>query len=160
MGFQDAVKSCFAQFATFQGRARRAEFWYFVLFTILGGMVAGVLDAIVFGSTGDETGPLGGIFGLVVLIPSIAVAVRRLHDTGRSGWWWWLWLIPIVGWIIAIVFYATRSQPGENEYGYDPLEQPLDEPPAPGGSARKQHWSDRIDESEFTRTNIPDVPRD
>lgn len=65
--------------------------------------------------------PIAGIFSLVVLIPSISVAVRRLHDTDRSGWWWWLALIPLVGIIILIVWWATEGTRGPNRYGEDPL---------------------------------------
>ena len=149
MGFQDAVRSCFAQYFTFQGRATRSEFWYFVLFTFIGGLLTSMFGEVP-----------NGLFGLIVFIPTISVSVRRLHDTGRSGWWWWLCLIPVVGWIILLVFYTTCSQPGENDYGYDPLEQAISADAPPRDPAAKPHWSDRIDESEFTRTNIPDVPRD
>ncbi len=120
MGFADAVRSCLQQYVGFSGRARRSEYWWFFLFTVLVSMVASVLDSI-FGTMSDTTnvGVIGSIASLALLLPSIAVAIRRLHDTSRSGWWILIGLIPIVGWIILIVFYCQDSH-GENEYGPSP----------------------------------------
>jgi uncharacterized membrane protein YhaH (DUF805 family) len=102
-------------YAGFSGRARRTEYWMFFLFNLI---ITLVLDAI--GMAIKQGSLLGGIYGLAVLIPGIAVAVRRLHDTGRSGWWLFIGLIPIVGTIVLIVFMATEGQPGDNEYGPNP----------------------------------------
>lgn len=92
MGFGEAISTCFRKYVTFSGRARRSEYWYFYLFTILAGLVAGILDAIVGGATGttnsfsNTSGPFAAILNLVLLLPSISVTVRRLHDTNHSGW--------------------------------------------------------------------------
>jgi len=92
MGFGEAIRTCFRKYVTFRGRARRSEYWYFYLFTILGGLAAGILDAIVGGATGatesfrNTTGPFAAILNLALLLPSIAVTVRRLHDRNHSGW--------------------------------------------------------------------------
>lgn len=102
--FGAAIKTCFNKFASFEGRANRSEYWYWWLFTFL-------LNFVPF---------VGWIAALVTLIPSISVAVRRLHDIGKSGWWYWLCLIPIIGWIALIILYCQSSEPGENEYGPNP----------------------------------------
>lgn len=88
----------FKKYAEFAGRAGRREFWMFVLANIIVGVVVGF-----FGRT------LSSLYSLLVLIPSLAVGARRLHDTGRSGWWQLLYFIPFVGWIVLIVFFAERS---------------------------------------------------
>jgi uncharacterized membrane protein YhaH (DUF805 family) len=123
MSFQDAVRTCLQQkYVDFSGRARRSEFWYFVLFYVIVGFVAGIIDSIL-GTRGSATmggtGLVGGIVSLALLLPGLGVGVRRLHDTGRSGWWILLGLIPLVGAIILIVFYAQDSQP-DNQYGPNP----------------------------------------
>ena len=102
-------------YAGFSGRARRTEYWMFILFNII---ISAVLGAI--GSVADQGSTLGGLYGLVVLIPSLAVAVRRLHDTGRSGWWLLIGIIPLIGAIVLIVFMASEGKPGDNEYGSNP----------------------------------------
>ncbi len=120
MGFVEAVQSCFRQYVGFSGRARRSEYWWFFLFTILVSIVTSVLDSIL-GTRSEDTnvGVIGTIASLALLLPSIAVAIRRLHDTSRSGWWILIGLIPIVGWIILIVFYCQDSH-GDNEHGPSP----------------------------------------
>jgi uncharacterized membrane protein YhaH (DUF805 family) len=120
MGFAEAVQTCLQKYVGFSGRARRSEYWWFFLFTVLVSMVASVLDSIL-GTMSDTTnvGLIGSIASLALLLPSIAVAIRRLHDTSRSGWWILIGLIPIVGWIILIVFYCQDSH-GENQYGPSP----------------------------------------
>ena len=130
MGLFEAVKSVFSKYATFQGRASRSEYWFFYLFNILleiGLLIVGlILGAIV----GDGTGALAGmgiayvllcIYGLIALIPSISVFVRRMHDIGRSGWWYWIAFVPIVGTIVLLVFLLTGSDRGDNQYGPEPL---------------------------------------
>jgi uncharacterized membrane protein YhaH (DUF805 family) len=120
MGFAEAVRTCLQKYVGFSGRARRSEYWYFALFTLIVSIVAGILDGLL-GTMSDETnvGVIGTIASLALLLPSIAVAIRRLHDTSRSGWWILIGLIPIVGWIILIVFYVQDSHP-DNEYGPSP----------------------------------------
>ena len=109
------------KYAVFNGRARRKEYWYFVLFSMLISIVLAIMDGAT-GSFSAEAGMglLGGIYALAVLIPSIAVGVRRLHDTNRSGWWLLIALIPIIGAIVLIVFLASDSKPEENQYGPNP----------------------------------------
>ncbi|MBT4518991.1 MAG: DUF805 domain-containing protein [Halieaceae bacterium] len=92
----------------FSGRAHRTEFWSFVLINLVISLV------LQFVST-----DLGSLYSLAVLIPSLAVGFRRLHDTGRSAWWWLIVLVPLVGWIVLIVFYCQDSE-GDNEYGAVP----------------------------------------
>ena len=133
MDFMTAVGSFLWQFVGFSGRARRSEFWYFALFTFLVGIVTSVVDAIL--GTDYDTGSGGlvnTLVSLVLLLPSLAVAVRRLHDTGRSGWWLLIGIIPIIGWIILIVWYCKDTTPGDNQYGPDPKNPSASgyEPPA------------------------------
>jgi uncharacterized membrane protein YhaH (DUF805 family) len=106
------------KYAVFSGRARRKEFWMFVLFNFLFGIVFGILSNI--SGIGSIFKGLSGIYSLAVLVPSIAVLVRRLHDTGKSGLLALLGLIPLVGWIILIVFAAKEGASGNNEYGSNP----------------------------------------
>lgn len=110
------------KYADFSGRARRSEYWYFYLFNTLISFAIGMVDGI-FGFIGEfGIGMLGGIYTLLVLIPSIAVGVRRLHDTNRSGWWLLIALIPLVGAIILLVYLVQDSDQGENQYGPNPKE--------------------------------------
>ncbi|WP_110686631.1 DUF805 domain-containing protein [Salinicola aestuarinus] len=108
---------CFQLYCVFQGRARRREYWFFILFTTLFSFGFGMLDAILFDAT--DVGVFSLIFNLVALLPSIGVTVRRLHDTGRSGWWAWIALIPLVGSIILLVFLVQDSHQ-DNDYGRNP----------------------------------------
>jgi uncharacterized membrane protein YhaH (DUF805 family) len=122
MPFQDAVRICLQRkYVDFTGRARRSEYWFFFLFTVLAGIVGGILDGIfrLRGGPYGSTGPIQGLIQLALLLPSLAVGARRLHDTGRSGWWLLIGLIPIVGWIILLVFFVQDSQQ-DNQYGPNP----------------------------------------
>lgn len=130
MTFVEAIKNNFSKYVTFAGRAPRSEFWWWILFTFIATLILGAIDMAVFGVTVvsadgfyaySNFSPFAGIFSLAVLLPSISVAVRRLHDTDRSGWWWWLLLIPLVGFIVLIVWWATEGTRGSNRYGEDPL---------------------------------------
>lgn len=103
--------SVWQKYAVFEGRARRKEYWYFVLFNFLIVLVLSLIVSV----TGLNF--LSELYSLAVFIPATAVAARRLHDTGRSGWWQLIILIPLVGVIILIFFLASESQPGENQYG-------------------------------------------
>ncbi|MGP0587489.1 DUF805 domain-containing protein [Paenibacillus timonensis] len=98
----------------FQGRARRKEYWMFVLFNIIAAFVLGFIGGLINQAFGLI---LGYVYGLAVLLPSLAVAVRRLHDTGRSGWMLLLSLIPLVGSIIVLVFLCMDSEVSDNRYG-------------------------------------------
>lgn len=111
------------QYADFNGRARRKEYWMFFLFNMIFGMIAMILDnifGIAFGEIGY--GPLYGLYTLAVFIPGLAVAIRRLHDVGKSGWMILINLIPIIGVIWFFVLLVTDSNPGENQYGQNPKE--------------------------------------
>jgi uncharacterized membrane protein YhaH (DUF805 family) len=105
MTFQESIKLCFQKYADFSGRAKRPEFWWFVLFTFLASMILGVVSSM-----------LAGMFSLAVLIPSLAVGARRLHDIGRSGWWQLIWLVPVIGWIIMIYWFVQESNPTTNAF--------------------------------------------
>ena len=114
--YLDAWKNYF----TFTGRARRKAYWMFVLFNIIAMVVLGIIDNTL-GLAGESGyGILSGLYGLAVIIPGIAVAVRRLHDTGRCGWWILIGLVPFIGAIVLLVFMVLDSQPGENQYGPNP----------------------------------------
>jgi len=111
------------KYAVFNGRARRKEYWYFLLFSILISIVLAIVDKMLGSfSTAAGMGLLGGIYSLAILIPSLAVSVRRLHDTGRSGWWVLIILIPLIGAIVLLIFTVQDSTPGENAYGENPKE--------------------------------------
>lgn len=104
-----------SNYVGFQGRARRKEYWMFVLFSIIISIVLAVLESLL-----GIKNALSGLYSLAVLLPSLAVGVRRLHDTGRSGWWLLIGLIPIVGSIILLLFMCLDSEPGSNSYGPNP----------------------------------------
>jgi uncharacterized membrane protein YhaH (DUF805 family) len=99
----------------FQGRARRKEYWMFILFSFIVSVILAILESII-----GAKDVLTGLYSLAVLLPSLAVGVRRLHDTGRSGWWLLLCLIPIIGSIIVLVFTCQDSEPTANQYGPNP----------------------------------------
>lgn len=108
------------KYAVFEGRARRREYWFFALFVVLISVVLTIIDSMIGTMTSQGAGILSGLFCLAVLIPSLAVGARRLHDTGRSGWWLLIGLIPFIGAIVLIVFFVLDSQPGTNAYGPNP----------------------------------------
>jgi uncharacterized membrane protein YhaH (DUF805 family) len=131
MTFGTAVSSVLTQYTGFSGRARRSEFWWYSLFTFVVYLVVALVDAAL------HTTVLGLVVGLGLLLPSLAVTVRRLHDTGRSGWWLLIGLIPLVGAIVLLVFECTDSEPGPNRFGPSPKddvaghESSLQSPTAP-----------------------------
>ncbi len=96
----------------FSGRARRKEYWMFTLFNLIAMLVIGVLDGLL-----GTAGIIGGLYTLAVLLPSIAVTVRRLHDTGRSGWWALIVLVPLIGAIVLLVFMVLDSETRQNRHG-------------------------------------------
>jgi uncharacterized membrane protein YhaH (DUF805 family) len=110
------------KYAEFNGRAGRAEYWYFVLFNFLIIIGLNILSAMFnkIPGLGMMLGATTALYGLAMIIPGLAVAVRRLHDTNRSGWWMLICLIPLLGAIILIVFMILDSQPGSNQYGPNP----------------------------------------
>ena len=103
------------KYAVFSGRARRKEYWMFFLINLIIAFVLGFIDGII-----GSSGVLGILYALAVLIPGIAVSIRRLHDTNRSGWWLLIALVPLIGTIALIVFLVQDGQPGENQYGPNP----------------------------------------
>ncbi|MCX5127996.1 DUF805 domain-containing protein [Streptomyces sp. NPDC002812] len=103
------------KYVVFSGRARRQEFWMFVLINFAVSIVVGIIDSVV-----GAGGLLSGLYSLAVLLPVLGLAARRLHDTDKSGWWLLLYLIPVLGWIVLIVFWATEGQPNPNQYGPSP----------------------------------------
>lgn len=105
----------------FSGRARRKEYWYFTLVNILANLVMSIIDRILGSALQIESfGLFGVIYALFILIPSIAVTVRRLHDTGRTGWWVLIAFIPIVGLLVMLYFLIQDSDEGTNQYGASP----------------------------------------
>jgi uncharacterized membrane protein YhaH (DUF805 family) len=111
MSFSEAVKDGFDHYAKFDGRTGRSSFWWWVLFVIIVSIVANILDAAI-----DAT-----IFTIIVslglLLPGLSKAIRRLHDTGRTGWWILIGLIPLIGFIVLLIFYLEEGDAGDNEYG-------------------------------------------
>ncbi len=103
------------KYAVFSGRARRKEYWMFFLFNIIIAFVLGFIEGLA-----GSAGIISTIYSLAVLIPGIAVSVRRLHDINRSGWWLFIGLVPIIGAIVLIVFMVQDSQSDENQYGQNP----------------------------------------
>ena len=104
------------QYADFSGRARRTEFWMFILFNAIFAAVAAIVGQIL----GTEL--IASLYSLVLFVPSLAVAARRLHDIGKSGWMLLVGLIPVIGWIWLIVLYAKEGDHGVNQYGANPKE--------------------------------------
>lgn len=111
------------KYAVFSGRAQRAEYWFFVLFNVIISILLTVLDAVL-GTFDVQSGygVLSSIYALAMFIPSLAVTVRRLHDTSRTGWWILIALIPLIGAIVLLIFLVFDSAPGENDYGPNPKE--------------------------------------
>ena len=127
MGFGQAVSSGLRKFFTFAGRAPRSEYWFFYLFFVICIIAGIVLDQTLGLATFDENGeyeygPLAALAVLGLFIPQISVAVRRLHDLDRSGWWIWISLIPIVGGLILLVWNCMRGTQGTNRFGPNPLQ--------------------------------------
>ena len=111
--YLEAVK----KYATFSGRARRKEYWMYILFNAIFAIVATIVDSII-----GTSGIIAGIYELAFLIPTLAVGVRRLHDLGKSGFWYFISLVPVIGGIWFIVLMCLDGQPGENQYGSNPKE--------------------------------------
>ena len=137
MGFIEAVKFNFVHYGDFKGRAARSQYWWWFLFVVLTNAIFSTIDSAagwdiiqlpdMEGSTVpvevSGIGPLASIWFIALLLPNIAVAVRRLHDTGKSGWWLLLHLVCCIGSIILFIWYLLPSNRGENRFGPDPLQQ-------------------------------------
>ena len=124
MTIKEAIISVFTNYATFSGRARRSEYWFFALFNSIVSSALSILGRNIFGdgSSVNLFTMLASLYSLAVLLPGLAVTWRRLHDVGKSGANYFWVLLPIVGWIILIVYLCRDSQPGENQYGPNPKE--------------------------------------
>lgn len=114
MSFVAAVVAGFRNYVNFKGRAIRSEYWYFVLFTMLAAGATVVIDRGMFEFT--SYGPAYAIYALATFLPGLGVSIRRLHDTGRSGWWLLL-LVTVIGSIPLIYWYCLKGEPTENAYG-------------------------------------------
>jgi uncharacterized membrane protein YhaH (DUF805 family) len=127
LSFGEAIKTCFQKYADFRGRASRPEFWWFVLMYYI--LIFALAWPYVFGwPSFDESiedtvwtffGLLTGLAFLALLLPYLAVGVRRLHDTGKSGAWWFIGFVPF-GWVVLLVFFASDGDQGWNRYGPPP----------------------------------------
>jgi uncharacterized membrane protein YhaH (DUF805 family) len=115
MGFGQAISAGFSNYVNFRDRACRSEYWYWILFIIIAHIVVGIIDSVL----GIQL--VTGLFGLVTIIPNIAIAVRRLHDLDRTGWWILLGFIPLIGTIILLISYTTKGTDGPNRFGPDPF---------------------------------------
>jgi uncharacterized membrane protein YhaH (DUF805 family) len=115
MGFAGAIAAGFRNYVNFGGRATRPEYWYFVLFIVIVSIIAIAIDFAVFGD--QQMFLIYGIFSLATFLPSLSVFIRRMHDTGRTGWWFFLNFIPLIGPILVIVWLCQRSEAGPNAYG-------------------------------------------
>jgi uncharacterized membrane protein YhaH (DUF805 family) len=128
MGFGESIQSFFTNYVKFTGRARRSEYWFITLFLALTSIGATVIDGVLFAGDIDDFlldggwGPVGVLWLLAVLLPSIAVLVRRLHDSDKSAWWILIILVPLAGVIVLFVFTLLDSTPGENKHGPSPKE--------------------------------------
>ena len=126
MKFSEALKSFWSNYASFKGRSRRSEFWYVQLFLVVTNLAAAAIDLVLLGGDVERFMAQGGggIVGLVwilaTIVPALAVLVRRLHDTGKSGWWGLMILLPVAGAIVLLVFTVTDSDGIANKYGISP----------------------------------------
>lgn len=119
MGFTQAIVSGFQNYVNFSGRAARSEYWFWILFVFLVSIVGVLIDTMILGNA--QTFPATNLVNLALLLPELGVAVRRLHDRDRSGWWLFLGLIPLIGAIILIVWFCMKGTTGPNRFGPDPL---------------------------------------
>ena len=116
MNFITAIKLCFIRYAQFSGRASRSEFWFFVLFGILGSWIAIIIDTMILNYSWEKDGPVYLIFQIIILIPSIAVGARRLHDLNKSGWWQLL-VFTIIGLIPLVFWWSKIGENKKNKHG-------------------------------------------
>lgn len=113
MSFDEAIRSGLNKYVTFSGRARRSEYWFWVLFVLCVNVVSSVIGRIIGSSI------VGLVLGLALFLPGLAVGIRRLHDTGRSGWWWLLAVVPF-GVFFVLYWFCQDSMPADNAYGRNP----------------------------------------
>jgi len=128
LDFQRALRSFWKRYRDFRGRSRRSEYWFIQLFLVVTNIAVAIIDLALMGWDVDRfiANGGGGIVGLVwillTIVPAVAVLVRRLHDTGKSGWWALVGFLPLVGAVVLLVFTVTDSSPGENKFGLSPKE--------------------------------------
>jgi len=127
MGFGEAISSGFRNYVNFSTRAARSEYWFWILFYVIVMIVTAGIDIALFKDT--QVFPINSLAGLALLLPNIAVGVRRLHDIDRTGWWLLIGLVPLIGLIVLIVFFCTAGTPGQNRFGPDPLAGDVLTPP-------------------------------
>ena len=121
MTFAEAVETCLVKkFVSFSGRARRSEYWYFTLFSLIVSMAASIIGGMLFVHHEGDVNLLSSLLSLVLFLPGLGVAIRRLHDIGKSAWWYLIIFVPMIGWIILLVFMCKDSFPGPNQYGPSP----------------------------------------
>jgi uncharacterized membrane protein YhaH (DUF805 family) len=119
MNFPQAVATCLKKYAVFSGRASRSEYWYWMLFNLLGGIATGILDTVVFETTDKQV--FSTIFDLIIFLPWLGVEVRRLHDVDRSGWWLLINLTVIGAIYPLLVWRCRKGTAGPNRFGDDPF---------------------------------------
>jgi uncharacterized membrane protein YhaH (DUF805 family) len=125
MDMKTAVETVLREkYVDFKGRAQRAEFWWFILFVFVVSIILSLIDMALFEDVLQDVGPLSAIFTLITIIPSIAVTARRLHDTGKSGWWQLLFLLPVIGFLLILFWAVQKGDDGANKYGPDPKSGP------------------------------------
>jgi uncharacterized membrane protein YhaH (DUF805 family) len=117
MGIQEAVIVCFTKYVAFEGRATRPEYWWWFLFVLAVSVILQIAGSVALGADSGAGGVLSGLFTLVVLLPGLAVGVRRLHDTDRSGWWLLFALVPVIGYLVLLYFMVQPGTPGPNRFG-------------------------------------------
>ena len=117
MNIQTSIETCFNKYATFSGRASRSEYWFFILFYFLGSIITLIIDVNILGySLESEYTPINSIFSLILFIPTIAAACRRLHDVNKSGWWQ-LISITVIGVIPLIIWLCSEGTKKNNSHG-------------------------------------------
>ncbi|MFD1341558.1 DUF805 domain-containing protein [Litorisediminicola beolgyonensis] len=116
----NAFQHGLSHYASFASRTDRATFWWYVLAVFLIIVITNVIDGLVFGWAPEAGEPISFLVALALILPNIAIGARRLHDTGRSGWWLLLCLIPVIGTLVLIWFYIQKGEPGPNAYGDAP----------------------------------------
>lgn len=120
MNFGEAIQSGFQNYVNFSGRAQRSAYWYWALFAFLASIAGAVIDAILFGYRPEGLNPIQTIIGLALLLPGLAVSIRRLHDLNRTGWWF-LIIFTGIGAILLIIWYCWKGTEGANRFGPDPF---------------------------------------
>ena len=119
MTFAQAIQSGFANYFNFTGRAIRSEYWYWVLFAMLGGLATEIIDSAIFASH-SSISPLNGVFDLLIFLPGLGLGIRRLHDINRNGWWV-LITLTLIGVFLLLYWACQRGTPGPNRFGPDPF---------------------------------------